>query len=222
MRPLLHRPVTWRSPGGRRRLYGFTLLEMMVVVIIIGILATIAVPTLLARIRSARTREAANQIGLLYTSARLHAMGRGAAVLVRYDGSTNHFEVREAITGNTAGGCQMEPTSSCENNWNTPSGTGPTTWSSVKSLTFTNGAYRDLSTQMYLENVQQTTLDLCFTPMGRSFVRSGTTGVFLVNSGIYDVDVFRVSGGQQDGLRRRVAVLPNGTTEVLTAEDGAR
>ncbi len=194
----------------------------MVVVIIIGVLATLAVPTLLARMRSARTREAASQIGMIYTSARLHAMGRGAAVLVRYNGAAGSFEVREAITGDTSKGCQMEPTTSCDNDWNAPSGSGPATWAPVKSAAFSSGAYKDMKTDMYLGSTAQATLDLCFTPMGRSFRRSGTTGAFTVNSEIYDIDVYRFVDGQQDGLRRRVAILPNGVTEILLAEDGAR
>jgi type IV pilus assembly protein PilA len=48
---------------------GFTLIELMIVVAIIGILAAVAIPAFMKYIRRSKTVEAANNIGKLYQSS---------------------------------------------------------------------------------------------------------------------------------------------------------
>ncbi|HSC85960.1 MAG TPA: prepilin-type N-terminal cleavage/methylation domain-containing protein, partial [Polyangiaceae bacterium] len=83
----------------RRGAAGFTLVELMVVVLIITILAVIAVPGISRQLANRRARTSADFIATLYRNARLRAMARGSAVLVRFDAATSRYEVREAIWG---------------------------------------------------------------------------------------------------------------------------
>src|SRR5690348_4755781 len=53
----------------RARFHGFTLIELMVVVAILGVLAAIAVPSFVGYIRRSRTSEAVQTLGSLYGAA---------------------------------------------------------------------------------------------------------------------------------------------------------
>jgi type IV pilus assembly protein PilA len=86
-----------RSPGQRstvrlaRRLAermhdeaGFTLAELLVVVLIIGILAAIAIPSFIAQTGKASDTAAKTQVGTLETTMKLYAMNNNGS----YDGAT--------------------------------------------------------------------------------------------------------------------------------------
>ncbi len=71
---------------------GFTLIELMIVVAIIGILASIAVPSFLKYMRKARTTEARQQLEKIYNAARVyyleqHGAGGLAAVQPQFPNS---------------------------------------------------------------------------------------------------------------------------------------
>jgi type II secretory pathway pseudopilin PulG len=173
----------------------------MVVVVIISILATIAVPQIVERLRERRAGQAAQQIALLYRNARLRAMGQGFAVLVSY--SAAGVQVREAMPfGGNTGTCTLKIPLTCTSNTWAVAGTDyrvvdsfdPTGYTGVTE-TFTNSTGSTL-----------TYLDLCFTPRGRTFSRTVAAAAMTPITSVTNVAVTRTATTNV----RNVSILPNG------------
>lgn len=192
---------------------GFTLVELMVVVMIVAILAVIAVPMVAQRMRDRRTLQAAHEVSSLYRDARMRAMGRGSAVLVRYDGKA--FEVREAVRGtDDPAGCRRLPISSCLSPaWESP----PTTSNQrVRSLDFgeVEGLKLEISAFKGDDAEVAPFMDVCFTPMGRTWVRYEENGTWDVLASVAEATIWREANSERIGLTRSVVIPPNGNARL--------
>src|SRR5512142_2995898 len=113
----------------------------MVVVVIITALSALAIPSILRQMRDRRTRQAAEEVASVYRQARLRALGRGSAVLVRYTRTTGTYQTLEAVIGPGTGapamaGCVQLPVASCINtDWAGTNTQQVSTWSAPAGIT---------------------------------------------------------------------------------------
>jgi type II secretory pathway pseudopilin PulG len=191
------------------------LVELLVVVIIIGVSAALATPTLFDQMRQRRLRESAQNVASIYSTARMRALARGAAVEVNYLGNGT-FQVLESIDGaaiaaaRNSPNCANEPGLGClTNTW-----TGGTTTREVSTLTLQS----ELGVAMTgADGNPAATLSVCFTPMGRSFVAADNTKPWQPLAGA-PVMTFSRSGKWAGGYQYYVALLPNGVARMTRAE----
>ena len=196
----------------RRRLLrqrGFTLIELVVVVLIVGITAALATPTVVNQMRERRSRDTAQQVALLYSKARMRALARGAAVMVQYNQATG-FQVRESVEGAVAAGlrgnpnCADQPGLGClTTQWNNPAAPDSR---EVQSMSLDPAL---TISAVNAGGASVNTMAICFTPLGRSFV-SYNGAPTTVMAGAPGVSIRR----GDFGIERRVVILPNGTARV--------
>jgi prepilin-type N-terminal cleavage/methylation domain-containing protein len=207
----LRRRLHQGLPIGQGLRRGFTLLELLTVVTIIAVFSALAIPAAVIQLRDRRVQEAARRIGIVYREARLRALGRGSAVLVRFNAGV--MTVHEARVGAAVGGnaaCASLPVSSCLN----------TDWNGLASQRIidgysppTGGELSDLTVAISDgDDTAVPNLDICFTPMGRGFARrENTNGPFGPLSDAFVATVSR------PGITRtrQVVLMPNGTARLF-------
>jgi len=197
-----------RGSAGTAGARGFTLIELMVVILIITVFAGVAVPTAVLQLRERRLQEAARQVALLFRQARLHAVGRGTATLVRVaDNTLTLLEAREG----TGAACPDMPVPDCRG---TPWNGNPDKSREIGG--FQPAATGELSTMELAvkdsggSSVNE--LEICFSPNGRGFVREAIDDgePFTPLAETYLATLTRPGTSRP----RNVALLPNGTARL--------
>jgi|GEM_PF-1723843 len=206
----LARTVLPRRPRAGQA--GFTLLELLIVVIMVGVLAALAIPAISTQMRDRRNNQAAHELAMLYRQARAQAVGRGSAVMVRFNATgQGSIEVREAQTVATSGACVAQlPAPSCTTNWTAGSNTNRFVSRFDPS---TLGAYSNVQLAFFLANgiAAGGVVDICFTPLGRPYRRLDATSAFDVMNEVPYVTVTPLDGA---GITRRVLIVPTGATRL--------
>jgi type IV fimbrial biogenesis protein FimT len=193
---------------------------MLAVVAFIGVLLAAATPTWVEIWRERRVENAATSIANLYRVARSRAMGRGSAVLVRWDKNAaqptaadpqGHFRVREAVIGSgsgLSGNANTLPSASCFS----PDWSGDTTSKHVMVFDERQKQFEPAeATFLDQDGNEQTVAEICFSPRGRTYVRFSKAGTFSVLTGVPRVRVRNVDSK----LSRFVVFPPHGSARVV-------
>ncbi len=214
---------------------GFSMIELLVVIILIGILAALAIPSMMEQTIDRHVYSDALAINDLVREARTHAIGRGGAVMLAMTtagGTPGTYTAYEAVQPNPQlGGVNSLPLSSCKSptNWalndaSAGAAQSASQFRQVQLSTYetTNGISTRIFSTASGTLAVTTTAYLCFTPLGRTYVVDGgdiTAGMFANASPMVEtlqIEVARRSGANIVGIVRSVLVPPNGVTRLLS------
>ena len=141
-----------RRSEGQRASGGFTLVELVTVVVIVGVIAALAAPSMAELIRSQRIKGAASDLMETLVFARSEAVKRNANVTVNAAtvGGTTSWNNGWLVSYDD-GGTTVTPRTEAKLNQLTVAAS-PTT---VTSLTFGGGGRADVSANFTVESVPQ-------------------------------------------------------------------
>lgn len=180
----------------RRRLEGFTLLEMMIVVVIIGISAAIAAPAITRAMAISRADRANHDVLRVMRFARAQSIAYGRSFLVHFVGAGRG---RIELWQGTSSACRLE-------NWSVVMGTGTCAAPSFPSgncVDYVDSASYDALLH-HSVSFDSAATDVCFQPNGEALTRpsANLTGPFAYPvTGAFLITTNRLEDG--------VAILPS-------------
>jgi len=196
-------------PAARSHARGFTLLELMTVVMIIAILAVIAVPGAARMIRERRSATAASYIVEQFRLAKARSLGRSSAVMVRYN--AGRVQVIEAIagTGGSTSGCALVPRGACT----LANFSSSATSQMLDEFNPVGAGYQDVSFQLsqYVGSTPTvySQADICYSSSGLTWIRTDPNVEFAPMTTGVDIRVRMETGSEVIGVERHIYVLPN-------------
>lgn len=100
----------------RSRIFGFTLIELMVTIAVLAVLAVLAVPSFLDFRQRSAVRGASDQIVTFWGNARFEALRRDAPVKVGFRSSSGNFCIGAAVASGAADNtsCDCFSAGSCD------------------------------------------------------------------------------------------------------------
>lgn len=178
----------------RSRQAGFTLLELMISVTIIGVMVTLARPGVSSWRANSRQYDLTNRIALLARSAIGRAAESGVAHQVSYDDNGGAYTMR----------LQRGMTRRCRQ---TPWGVNPNPDLEVVDSVGQNTGVTDILVNFDLGAGAVNTVDVCYEPSGRMYINlTPAAPVYTRRTAAVTVDITRADG---TGAARQV-VLPAG------------
>jgi type II secretion system protein H len=210
-RPSRARRKPWKA--SRRSAAGFTLIELMVVVIIISIVAVAAIPSMLTAQQERRTFQGAADFAALFREGRSRAAGRGVPVQIAL---TN-------ISGQATGVLREAPSKADPATMAlAQGGCAGTNWAGLPVLERTEiagGVYAENSTvvTMVAQGNPVQTATICFTPGGRVFMSTvNGLGADQANGGVVELIITREPNNIVTGITRRVILPTTGAPRIIS------
>jgi len=173
---------------------GFTLLEIMAVVMMIGIFAAAAAPSFIAQMRDGRVRQASMQVSELYRMSRTRALANGRATRFVWDssvGARGYLKVEQTT--------DVDPTCAATN------------WQLINDLNPSDSRYSLAQLQLKDSGGNSRPAGLvCFTPLGRAFLSPAPGMPMIPMPGVPRI----VVTNSDTNFTRTVFLPPNGASRL--------